>query len=202
MGLVQDNEPPALPLEQIEVGRPEQQVLQHGVIGQQQVRRPVPHLLPAEQLVRQSNLPRVERFECRLAVPGAVRGLAGVPAEGDVRNLGQQLTEPLELVVGERVHWIEQQRPHPGAELTAGVFGGERVQNRQQEALGLAGAGAGGHDQVAAPHRLAQRMLLMLVQGAVQWQRGARQGRESLVEHAFIDQVMQGGAGRVRRRGL
>ena len=63
--LVEHDEPPVpavLSLEQFHVGRAEQQVLEHRVVGEQQVRRVVAHLLTAEQLVRQPWLARVQRL--------------------------------------------------------------------------------------------------------------------------------------------
>src|SRR5204863_4406754 len=127
--------PAVLALEQFHVGRAEQQVLKHRVVGKQLVRRVVPHLLTAEQLVRQPWFARVQRLIERRALGGALRRVTGVAAEGYLRRVGQQPAQPAELVVGERVHRIQQQRPHPGTERARRVLGGQRGQHRQQEAL-------------------------------------------------------------------
>ena len=203
--LVEHDEPPVaavLSLEQFHVGRAEQQVLEHRVVGEQQVRRVVAHLLTAEQLVRQPWLARVQRLVERRALGGALRGVTGVAAESDLRRVGQQPAQPAELVVGQRVHRIQQQRPNPGSERARRVLGGQRGQHRQQEALRLARPGAGGHHQVPARGRLPQRLLLMDVQRPVQGQCRAAQPGERRIKHPFADQVAQGRPGPVRRGGL
>gem|GEM_PF-5139442 len=203
--LVQGDEPPVpgvLALEQVEVGGAQQQVLQHRVVGEQQVRRPAPHLLAADELVGQRVALAVQAVVGVEGLPVAVLGLAGVAAEGDVRAAGEQFPQPFELVVGERVHRVQQQRAHARPELAAPVLLLQLVEDGQQEALGLARPGAGGHHQVASGAGLADRLLLVQVEGAVQVDRGAAGRGEGGRQHAFGDQLARGGAGPVGRGGL
>ncbi len=205
MGLVQDQEPPVPavdPLEQVHVRRAEQQILQHGVVGEQQVRRAGAHLLPAEQLVRQALPAGVELVEQGSALARPLGGIAGVAAERDGGYGGQQLPQPLQLVVGQGVHRVEQQRPHAGGEISGGMLAGQRGQDRQQEALGLARSGTGGHHQIPARRRLAQRPLLVQVERPVQRQRGTAQPGERRIEHPLADQLPEGRPSQVRRGDL
>ena len=123
--LVQGDEAPVpgvLALEQVEVGGAQQQVLQHRVVGEQQVRRLAPHLLAADELVGQRVALAVQAVVRVAGLPVAVLGVAGVAAEGDVRAAGEQFPQPFELVVGERVHRVQQQRAHARPELAAPVL--------------------------------------------------------------------------------
>ena len=52
----------------------------------------------------------------------------------------EYLPEPLDLIVGQGIHGIQQQGANAGAQCAVGVLGGQCVENRQQEALGLAGS--------------------------------------------------------------
>ena len=72
--------------------------------------------------------------------------LAGVEGGGDAgefRVLGDQPGQPRRLVVGQGVHRVEDQRLHAG---DAGRLGHRQhvVEDRVEERLGLARAGAGG----------------------------------------------------------
>ena len=75
-------------------------------------------------------------------------GVAGVEAGGHAlkcRILGEELGEAPRLVVGERVHRVEDERLH--APLTATPSAHAVVEDRVQERLRLTGAGARGDDR-------------------------------------------------------
>ena len=95
-------------LEQVDVGGAQQQVFEHGVVGQQQVRRRGPHLGAAKQLVGQPGLTRIEHCELLRSLARRLGGVTNVAAEGEVGGMCQQLAEPLDLVVGERIHGVQQ----------------------------------------------------------------------------------------------
>ena len=205
VGLVEDHEPPVAAvraLEQVHVCRAKQQVLQHRVVGEQQVRRGLAHLGAGQQLVREPGLARVERVEERRAFGGPLRRLAGVPAERDVRRVRQHLPQAAHLVVGEGVHRVQQEGTDAGAERAGFALFDERGQDREQEALRLARAGPGRDDQVAAGLGLPDRLLLVRVQRPVKRQRGAAEPGEPAGQDAFADQVAQARPGLVRRRRL
>ena len=205
MRLIEHDEPPVpavLALEQIDIRRAQQQVLQHRVVGEQQVRRAVPHLLPAEQLAGQPGLPGVELLEQRRTLARPFRGISRIVPERDVRESLENLAQPAHLVVGERVHRVQQQRAHPRPEDAGGVFCDELRQHRKQEALGLPRSGPGCDHEVAARGGLADRLLLMQVQRAVQRQGRPAEPGECRVKHSVRDQFAQAGAGPVRRRRL
>ena len=112
----------------VPVGRPHQQVLQHHVVGEQDVRR-----VPAQRLaLRLARAPVVLRHRHHTPDP--------CPLE--------ILLDADELVVGQRVHRVDQDRRQPRPAVARRVL--QRVlDHRQQERLGLAGAGAGGDDHGA-----------------------------------------------------
>ena len=58
------------------------------------------------------------------------------------RVLGDDVGQPLRLIVGQRVHRVEDQRLGAGDPVPSGPQ--HMVEDRVQERLGLAGAGAGG----------------------------------------------------------
>ena len=71
----------------------------------------------------------------------------------------------VELVIGERVEGIDQERPYAGFAAFGVAFFQQRVEQRVQEALGLAAAGPGGHDDVfPTADDGPQRFRLMTVQ--------------------------------------
>lgn len=175
MCLVEGNEGPVVALKQREVGRPEKEVLQHRVIGQQDVRRAGTHLFPAQELVGQPLLVGIHGREQGLCVFVSLLRLPGVAAEGQAALSSQQCPKSLDLVVGQRVHRVEEQRTNSGPQLAAGAFGDELVDDRDEEGLGLARSGPGGHDDVSASHYLADGLFLVLVQRSGQGERGTDQ---------------------------
>ncbi len=119
--------------EQAHVLRAEQQVLQHRVVGQQQVGRRLAHLLAAEQLVAKEAFAGVELLETVPCPARVVLGVAGVPAEGDVRGVGEDRPKPLHLVIGQGIHRVQQQRPHARTQGAPLVFSGQAVEDRHEE---------------------------------------------------------------------
>ena len=112
------------PLEHDPLGRADQHVFEHDVVGQDDLRR-----------VREHGV-------APLAVAAA---LPGVQVEGQraVRPVaGLELVERLELRVDQRVHRVDDQRPHRWALV---ALAKDLVDDRQQVGEALAGAGAGGH---------------------------------------------------------
>ena len=166
------------------------------------MRRSLAHFCPAEQLVGQPRLARVEHGESLGRLPGGVRSGTHVSAKRDVRGDREHLPEPLDLVVGQRVHRVQQQCAHPWAQRPGGMFGGKCVQDGQQEGLGLAGARASGHDDVASHRDLADGLFLVPVQWPVQRHGLTGQAPERGFEDPLGNEVSQSGAVLVRRRGF
>ena len=132
-----------LPPERL-VGGAQQQLVEHLVVGEQDVRRIVTDDLPiGDQPIG------VDRSTGRAA-------FTGVDGRGDpskLRILGQQPGQSAGLVVRERVHRVEDQRldaRHPVAAGPAHV-----VEDRHQERFGLARSGTGGDQGRQRPTRLA-----------------------------------------------
>ena len=119
------------------VGAAQQQLVEHLVVRQQHVRGgAADHLAVGDEPVRGDD-------------GGGLAGrLPGVQRGGEAlvrRGLGEDLREAAGLVVGERVHRVEDQRldpADPGLLRAGGV-----VEHGVEEGLGLAGAGAGGDDR-------------------------------------------------------
>ncbi len=202
MRLVQHDEAPVpavRPLEQVHVRGAQQQVLQHRVVGQQQVRRAVAHLGSGEQLVREPGLARVQGLEQGGALGGPLRCLPGVPAERDLGCAREHLPQPAHLVVGQGVHRVQQQRPDPWTQRPGVPLPDELGEDRQQEALRLARPGPGRDDEVAARGGFADRRFLVRVQRPVQRQRGPAEPGEPAGQDTVGDQPPQAGARRVRR---
>ena len=92
--------------EELDVPRTQEEVFEHGVVGEEDMGRVRLHLLAAELLVGQQCLTGMEGLEVPLGVFCRVLGLPGVAPEGDLGDVGQECSEPLELVVGESVHRV------------------------------------------------------------------------------------------------
>ena len=124
--------------EELPVASPKQQELELQVVRDEDVGRRLAHRLarPEEvvgSVARPRRTPRVAR------VP--LRCVTGVAAEGHAR-VAQQTGQTLELVVGQGVHRIDEDR----ADACAGVAK-TRIDDGDQKRLGLAGAGTGQHER-------------------------------------------------------
>ncbi len=111
VGLVQHEELPAPGVRTVEersVVGTEEEVLQHGVVGEQQMRRPFLHDLPRDQLVRVQGGARVSLLKIALGPQLRLLGLTGVAAECDLGQRSEQASEALHLIVGQRIHRVEQ----------------------------------------------------------------------------------------------
>ena len=129
--------------QRLPVGFPNEQVLQHHVVGEKDVGRVLSEAPPL--LVRRS--------------PVVARDL-----HMGVSRLLQQLVDPFFLVVRQRVHRVDEQRGDAAA-LEAGRVLDGVLDNGQQEALGLAGAGSGrdGERPGLGAEQPADRVALVLV---------------------------------------
>nr|WP_245597112.1 hypothetical protein [Jiangella gansuensis] len=114
---------------------PEQQLVEHLVVGQQNVRRLVPH----DRAVGDESV--LADFRARAA---HARVKAGGQA-AETRVLGQKCGYPAGLVIGQRIHRIQDERFD--AALTGATGAQGMVDNRVEERLGLTGTGAGGHQR-------------------------------------------------------
>src|SRR5713101_5179033 len=86
----------------------QQQVFKHRVVRQQKVRRRTLHLISRDQFVRQARFERPTLPKVRLRFVPFMEGLANVATKRDFREWFQELTKPFDLVVGQRVHGIEE----------------------------------------------------------------------------------------------
>src|ERR1700744_4967307 len=132
------------------------------------MRRRCPHLLAAQELVPKPGFAWIVLQEIifRLARP-ALR-LAGVTAEGDLRDRPENSAQPLELIVRQGVHRVEQQCSKTGAERPLRLLLEKRVEDGHQETLGLAGTSPGADDEISAGEELADRGFLMNVERLIQ----------------------------------
>ncbi len=129
------------------------------------------HLLPRQQLVGQRLLPGVPISELVTGLLGFTTCLAGVAPERHLGYTSQHISQALQLVVGQRIHGIQQQRADAGArERTILRLGREVLKDRDEEALGLARSGPGRDDDVVSGHGPADSGFLMVVQRTVQRQ--------------------------------
>ena len=178
--LVEDDELPMLASSVVEQGtvvRADQQVLQHRVVGQQDVRWRLPHLVAKDEFAWQAAL-RSSGGVSPL-IPGAFRRLAYVLPEcrleigPRVPQVSTDCSEPLALVVRQSVHGVQDHRPCARLiELPRDMLTIELEEDGVKEALGLAACGAGRHDDVhAVDMRGADGAFLMCVQLAID-QRG------------------------------
>src|SRR5579883_39450 len=131
-------------------------------------------------------------------------GLARVPAERDGRVFLEHAAQSLELIVRQGVHRIEQKGADTGIGQGALIpLSEELIQDRHQEAFGLATAGAGCDDQVSPQaNRLADRSLLVNVERAPQGQSRATKLAEARRKEPFVDHLRQVSSALERRRRL
>src|SRR3984885_12452973 len=132
------------------------------------MRRRCPHLLAAEQLVPKPGFAWIVLQEVVFRLIRAMLRFAGVTAEGDLRDRPENSAQPLELIVCERVHRVEQQCSNTGAKRPLGLFFKKRVEDGHQETLGLAGTSPGADDQVSAREELTDRRFLVNVERLIQ----------------------------------
>src|SRR5690606_18349557 len=122
--LIEHDEAPVagcVAVEEDGVRRAQQEVLEHRVIGKQDVGWPLLHLLAAQKLVRQGLDPwelLAETVQRRLT---RLLRLADVATEGDVWRGGQQVTQPLDLVIGQSVHRVEEKCADAGLAQRSGL---------------------------------------------------------------------------------
>ncbi len=172
MRFIYNDEPPlriSARCEKHHVKWPYQQILEHRVVGQQQVGRIVTHLLATQDLVAEHRLTDIELGK---RLPRSHRiglGLAGVTTKCDRRISRKDLPEPLHLIIGQRVHWVQQQSAYPRSESPRLLFTNETIEDRYQEGFCFSRTGAGGHNEVTAARGLSDGLLLMDVQRTIQW---------------------------------
>jgi hypothetical protein len=113
-----------------------------------------------------------------------------VASERDVGNRFEQSAQTLHLVVGKRIHWIKQQCPNAGAsQCPCFSLSQKVVENRQEEALGLSGPGAGCNDQVSfVDDCFADRHFLMEPQRPLKWEDVWRECPETWRRDSFSDE--------------
>ena len=149
-------------------------VFQHGIVRDQDVRRLLLHLLAGDQFIGK----RVDRravgvLMCfvvlveRLAL--LMRRVAVIYAEADRRIVFQQGAQALDLVVGQRVHRVNDDGSDAGIQFAAFRFAQDVVENRDQKAFGFTGACARRHDQTLPLGSFLQRLLLVQIQRPVQF---------------------------------
>src|ERR1041385_7912959 len=118
--------------EEVSILRPAKHVLQHRVVGDDDIRDILARGLPAPPSTGRPHL-------LRLYVAIRMRGFAGeVKKTKSVLRL-EQLVKPGPLIGHERVHRIEDQAPHPSLCPPAG-FSPESRQDRQKERFRFTGA--------------------------------------------------------------
>src|ERR1700733_3980386 len=101
MSLVNSDETPVAAvcaLEKLDVRRAQEQVLQHGVVRQEQMRWRVSHLRAAQELIGQPGLAGIQNRECLGCFSRRVRCVTDIAAEGDMRCGGKDLSKPLDLI--------------------------------------------------------------------------------------------------------
>ena len=201
MGLVDHDVGPVggvLAVEERAIRGTQEQVLEHGVVGEQDVRGRALHLLAGDELVGQRFLAVVELLVFLDRSLGGLFRLAGVAAECDVRDILEHLAQTLDLVVGERVHGVKQKCTHAGAEFAGVALAQQVVNDGHEEALRLTGAGTSGDHEVAASLELADGGFLVLVERARLGQSFA-QFHDGRGEDAFGDEFLRGLAGCIGR---
>jgi hypothetical protein len=116
----------------------EEEEVEHPVIGEQEVGRALAEVLPH---VLEVVLVGDDVGACAADVEAGadLAAQARIPGMGPAMDLAG---EPRGLVGGERVHWIEDDRLDPWLAAVAPAM----VEEREEEALGLARAGAGGDE--------------------------------------------------------
>ena len=192
-------------LPEVALLRPEQHVVQHLVVGQQDIGR-----------IADQRLARVDDFGRRHLVGRVLGALVGVNANAQAsqrRRLDDERSDAPGLVGGERVHRIDDDRLD--AALPLGADAG--VEDRVEEALGLAGPGSGRDDAGSRPfaREPAERLFLVAVgpetEGQVreefgvgprspEWQFERQPGAlDQRVRR--LDEVLDEAVERLRRRG-
>ena len=117
-------------------------------------------------------------------------GLAGVAAERDGRAV-EQLANPAALVVGQRVHRVDQDRLDRVDAFA--VLAQAMVDDRHQERLGLPRAGSGGDDRGLALENPAAGVGLMAIGSLCdRAEAGARLGREHVERRGVLVRLRQG----------
>ena len=193
MGLVDGNVPPVSaegPSEQRRVLGTQQEVLEHRVVGEQDVRRVLADLLARDDLVGELVLAGVLLFPLRKRLRLSLLGVAGVAAEGDVGAL-QQHAEPLELVICQGVHRIEDHGSDASGMPLLFELAEDVVEDGQQEALSLARARTGDNRIVAPGGGLSDGPHLMDVERAVRVEvlrLSTSQAQHALAEDLLVNQ--------------
>ena len=185
-------------LKQIHVCGAEEEILKHGVVGEQQMWGSCLHLLPREQLIRQARFAGIEEFKLALSFTRRLGRVTDIAAKSDVRGRGKHLPKPLHLVVSEGVHGVQQQGSDPWSQWIDICLRCERGQDRNEEALSLSGTGSGGHNQISAGMGLTGRLLLMRVELSIYRESRTTQTTKARWEDALVNQVTQSSATDVR----
>ena len=153
----------------------EHHVFQHGVVGDEDVRRVRLHFLAGDKLVRErinrrarSVLMRFPVFAQRLAA--FMLRVAVVYSEADLAEIPEKRAHALDLVVGQSVHRVDDDRTHAGIEFAVFQLRENVLDDGDQEAFRFAGARAGGDDQIFSGVRLPESVFLMQIQRPLELQ--------------------------------
>jgi hypothetical protein len=109
---------------------PTEHVLQHGVVGNHDLRRILPRFLPGSHPAR---IP--PRYPLPVRPTRILRRFTGEMKETNLGLTPKPLLQPIHLVVHQGIHGIKEQAAHPRL-LVAGTVE-ESVQKGKQEGLGL-----------------------------------------------------------------
>ena len=162
----------------------EQEVLQHGVVRHQHMRRAGQHFIAGQKPVRRNICPahavrrggpekRVAHDSGLLVLPLGTPGReTGVTPHGDAlsaKRSGEQRNEPLiKLVIRQRVQRVNQYNPNSRFVALSLRLSEQGIEDGIQETLSFSTAGAGGHDGVfPVSNDGLQRLLLMRVQRTI-----------------------------------
>ena len=177
--------------EQRRILRTKEEILEHRIVGEQDVGRILANLLAGYDFVRKLDLsgilflPFLERLGLGLL------GVAGVTTEGDIGAF-QKHTESLELVVRKSVHRIENHGANAsGAALISELFENV-IENRQKEAFGLTRSSAGNNSIVAVVRSLLDGLHLVHVKRAVRIEViriASAKAQHSLAENPLLHQL-------------
>ena len=151
------------------------------------MRRSFLHVVAAELLVRKDFFVGKEIAKIGLGLRAARSGVADVPSEGYLWRQCENLTESLQLVVHERVHWVEQEGPSTRLVQRAGrAFVEERIEDRHEEGLGFTGTRSGRDDDVSALGRFSYGHVLMAIQDPIGVDAEAQ---DTIMKDAFCDEI-------------